>query len=105
QHVRGKTFAYGSDLVGDRWSIKIGAGGEIDVDEVWNRLQPTADQKKNTEARGRSVLGTWEGTIPGPAPKAATIIKHVTPTHWTWVIYDRENKMVLAALGGTWSLK
>ena len=32
-------------------------------------------------------------------------VKHVTPTHWTWVAYDRENKMVLAAAGGTWSIK
>jgi hypothetical protein len=32
-------------------------------------------------------------------------VKHVTPTHWIWVVYDRENKMVLAAAGGTWSIK
>jgi hypothetical protein len=32
-------------------------------------------------------------------------VKHITPTHWTWVAYDRENKMVLAAAGGTWLLQ
>ena len=32
-------------------------------------------------------------------------VKHVTPTHWTWVAYDRENKMVATAAGGTWTIK
>jgi hypothetical protein len=102
QHLRGKTFRYGVELKEDRWALKIGPGGEIDVDEVWNRIQPTEGQKLNAEPRGRSLLGTWEGTVGEPAPKSARIVKHVSPTHWTWVIYDRENKMVFAAMGGTW---
>ena len=62
-------------------------------------------QKTNTGEPGRQLLGTWE-ISPGPdAPKSARMLKHVTPTHWTWAIYDRENKMVLAAMGGTWSLR
>ena len=32
-------------------------------------------------------------------------IKYITPTHWTWVAYDRENKRVITAAGGTWSLR
>ena len=38
-------------------------------------------------------------------PKEAQTIKHVTPTHFTWVAYDREKNAVLALAGGTWSLK
>lgn len=105
QHLRGKTFAYNIEVKEDRWTIKIGADGEIDVDEVWNRIAPTDRQKQNAQGIGRRLVGAWKGTLPARAPKAARIIKLVTPTHWTWVVYDRENKMVLNAMGGTWSLK
>jgi hypothetical protein len=105
EHLRGKTFAFRADFEGDRWVLRVSPDGEIHVDETWNHVKPEAGQKPNTEPRGRNLLGTWEGTVAGPAPKAARIVKHVTPTNWTWVIFDGENKMVLAAMGGTWSLK
>lgn len=62
-------------------------------------------RQTNTELVGQELLGTWESTQPAEAPKAMRTAKHVTRTHWTWVAYDRENRMVLAAAGGTWSLK
>jgi hypothetical protein len=80
-------------------------GTEIEVNEVWNRIKLGDDQKTNTERVGQELLGTWESTLPPGAPKAVRNVKHVTRTHWTWVTYDRENKMVLAAAGGTWSFK
>jgi hypothetical protein len=104
-HLRGKANAFTVNLGGDKWDLKAGPDSEINVDEVWTRLKQGDQQKKNTGEPGRQLLGTWE-ISPGPgAPKAARMLKHVTPTHWTWAIYDRENKMVLAAMGGTWSLR
>ncbi len=105
QHVRGKTFTFAIDLVGDKWDLKGVPGTEIQVDEVWNRLKPQEDQKKNIEQAGQKLLGTWETDLGARAPKALRMVKHITPTHWTWVIYDRENKMVMDAMGGPWSLK
>ena len=29
-------------------------------------------------------------------------IKHITPTHWTWVTYDAKEMKVMATAGGTW---
>lgn len=105
QHLRGKAVAFAINLVGDKWDHKGLLDSGFEIDEVWNRLKQADHQKKNTGEPGRLLLGTWENArIPG-APKAMRMVKHLTPTHWTWVAYDRENKMVLAAAGGTWSLR
>ncbi|MGP0062373.1 MAG: hypothetical protein ACLQGP_02060 [Isosphaeraceae bacterium] len=105
QHVRGKTFTFTMNLVGDKWGHKGVPGTEIPVDEVWNRVKSTKGQEKNTEQPGQKLLGTWETDLGERAPRAMRMVKHITPTHWTWVIYDRENKMVMAAMGGPWSVK
>jgi hypothetical protein len=104
QHLRGKTFTYDVTVTPEKWDLKGVPGTEINVDEVWNRMKPDDSQKANTEPRGKELLGTWESTIEG-APKALQFFKYLTPTHWTWVVFDRENKMVLGAIGGTWALK
>lgn len=105
QHLRGKTLTFTIDLVGDRWGIKGVPGSEIEVDDIWMRIAREGHQEKNTGEFGRQLLGTWENTrIPG-ARKATRMVKQITPTHWIWVIYDRENRMVAAAAGGTWSLR
>jgi len=106
QHLRGKTFTFTINVARDKWDLRGVPGTEIEVDEVWSRMKAGEGQKTNSEPLGRQLPGTWESVSPSPeAPKAMRTVKHVTPTHWTWVAYDRENKMVLAAAGGTWSIK
>ena len=39
KHARGKVFAFGSKIDGDKWFVKGGPDLEIDVDEVWVRVQ------------------------------------------------------------------
>ena len=105
QQLRGKAFQFTIKLAGDKWDHKGVPGSEIEVDEVWSRMKQADDQKKNTGEPGRQLLGTWDVVFEPGAPKAIRTLKHITPTHWTWVTYDRENKRVLAAAGGTWSLR
>jgi hypothetical protein len=105
QHVRGKTYRYAVTVTPEKWVIKGVPGTEIDVDEVWNKLKPDDADKDKAGRPGAELLGTWEGSLGEGAPKAARILKYITPTHWTWAIFDRENKMVMQAMGGTWSLK
>lgn len=105
QHLRGKSFQFTINLAGDKWDHKGVPGTEIQVDQVWTRLKPSNPQKANTGEPGRQLLGTWSKVLGSDAPKAAMMVKCVTPTHWTWVAYDKENKQALAAAGGTWSLR
>jgi hypothetical protein len=49
-------------------------------------------------------LGTWECISLGLGERIKHV-KHVTPTHFTWVTYDRDNMATLAVAGGTWSLR
>jgi hypothetical protein len=105
QHLRGKTNLFAVNLAGDKWDLKGVPDSEIDVDEVWTRIKQGDLQKKNTGEPGRQLVGTWERGLGPRTPKALRMLKHVTPTHWTWVIYDRENRRVAAAMGGTWTLR
>jgi hypothetical protein len=70
-----------------------------------------ADEPKKTEAKPQNPLvGTWKlvsakyGGKEVSFPEGTTRIKHVTPTQFTWVDYDKEGK-VGAALGGPYTLK
>ena len=38
-------------------------------------------------------------------PQGVVHLKHITPTHWTWVIYQKERKTPVAVAGGTWTLE
>jgi hypothetical protein len=105
QQLRGKTFRFTINLVGDKWDHKGVPDSEIAVDEVWTRAKQEGHQKKNTGEPGRQLLGAWDEVLRPGVPKAIRTIKSITPTHSTWVTYDRENKRVLAAGGGTWSLR
>ena len=53
----------------------------------------------------RELPSTWECVSGENVPKETQLIKHVTPTHFTWLVYDRDKKAILAVSGGTWSLK
>jgi hypothetical protein len=105
QHLRGKTNAFTINLVGDKWDHKGSLDTGFEIDEVWARMKPEERQKKNTGVPGGQLLGTWDKVFGPGAPKAIRTLKYITPTHWTWVTYDRENKRVQAAAGGTWSLR
>ena len=105
QHVRGKTYSYVLKVALDKWSLRSSPDSDIAIDDSSNRIKPGDDQKTNGERIGRELLGTWESIQPPGSPKAMRTVKHVTPTHWTWVAYDRENKMVVTAAGGTWTIK
>ena len=48
---------------------------------------------------------TWENVSQANRPKEIQFIKHVTPTHYTWLVYDRDKDAILVVTGGTWSLK
>ncbi len=104
QHLRGKTFTFTIALAGDKWNHKS-IGGDLDVDEVWIRRKPSDAQEANSGEDGRKLQGSWQISLRPGASKAARMIKHVTPTHWTWVAFDSENKQVAASAGGTWSLR
>ena len=53
----------------------------------------------------RELPSTWETASHADILKEMRFIKHVTPTHFTWVLYDREKKAIEGVTGGTWSLK
>ncbi len=63
------------------------------------------DKPGDTDRLKRELLGSWECILPPGTPKQISHIKHITPTHYTWVTDDRERHEVLATSGGTWSLK
>jgi hypothetical protein len=104
-HLSGKTNAFTTHLDRDKWDIKGLWDTGSEIDEVWTRIKPENHQTKNTAEPAQRLLGSWESAQPSDAPKAVRMVKHVTPTHWTWVTYDRENRMVLTSAGGTWSLR
>jgi hypothetical protein len=105
QHLRGKTYGYSVTLRGDKWGLHGILDGGFIIDEVWTRTRLAEAQKTNTERPGKDLLGAWTLVISPESPRAVRTVKVVTPTHWTWVSHDRENKMVLPAAGGTWYIK
>jgi len=56
------------------------------------------------------LVGTWKlltakyGGQESPLPEGLTTVKHVTPTQFMWVTYDKDGKVSRAA-GGTYTLK
>jgi hypothetical protein len=64
------------------------------------RAAPAPGEKSLKE----QLVGTWECTSL-ELPKGIVHRKLVTPTHFTWTTFDRDNKTVLACAGGTWSVK
>jgi hypothetical protein len=51
-----------------------------------------------------ALIGTWKH-IDANIQEGVVHIKHVTPTHWTWVVYDVKAMDAVAVAGGTWSLE
>ena len=69
-----------------------------------------ADEPKGEAKTDNKLVGTWKRISAkydgqdSPVPDGFTHVKHVTPTHFMWAIYDKDGK-VLAALGGTYTAK
>jgi hypothetical protein len=67
----------------------------------------------NTEGGPARLVGTWRlvsfkyGDAKDNSDQPAKVIrlKHVTPTHFSWVNYDAETKTILRAGGGRYMLK
>ena len=53
EHLRGKTFKYDITVTPQKWEIKGVPGIEINVDEVWNRLNSDDGDKDKTKTRPR----------------------------------------------------
>ena len=55
----------------------------------------------------KGLVGTWQNVsmkLPEQFKDVKTV-KHITPTHYTWVTYDAKKMTALATSGGTWSLE
>jgi hypothetical protein len=63
------------------------------------------DQKPQFDQLKRDLQGTWKCVSFPEWPQEIMHIKHITPTHYTWVTYDRANSSILSTSGGTWSFK
>jgi len=67
--------------------------------------EPKADAKSY-----HKLVGTWKlltakyGGQESQFPEGFTMVKHVTPTHFMWVTYDKDGKVTRAA-GGAYTLK
>jgi hypothetical protein len=75
------------------------------------QARSAADEPKKAEAKPENKLvGTWklvsgkQGGQDIQLPEGLTMLKHVTPSHFMWAIYDKDGK-VMSALGGPCTLK
>jgi RNA polymerase sigma factor (sigma-70 family) len=87
--------------------IALGAGvfvRGIPSEGAQNKAADLGQEPSPEQAR-RALLGTWESTSQADTPKSFRCVKHITPTHWTWVAYDRDTKVAFSTCGGTWTLR
>ena len=87
--------------------IALGAGVLVRgmPSDTTQKTATAGEQKPDAERLKRELLGTWESVQPASTPKTIRCVKHITPTHWTWVLYDRGAKVAISTAGGTWTLK
>jgi hypothetical protein len=65
---------------------------------LWSGAAPAQTAGRAEE----SLVGSWECVSP-ELPAEYRHIKHITPTHFTWVTYHRTDMAPLGVAGGTWS--
>lgn len=78
----------------------------IIIDEVWEPIEPGGD---NSDQR---LVGTWEllsykevtDSIYSEYPGFVAYFKHLTPTHFAWVHFNRDGDEVLAVGAGPYTL-
>jgi hypothetical protein len=69
-----------------------------------------ADDRAQEPKLQEKIIGSWKlvsaryGGQDYQFPSGSTMIKHVTPSQFMWVTYDKDGKMTRAA-GGNYSLK
>ena len=69
-----------------------------------------ADDPKGQPKAENKLIGTWKlvsaknNGAESKLPEGFTQLKHVTPNHFMWAVYDANGK-VLDALGGSYTLK
>lgn len=61
------------------------------------------EEKPDTEKVKGAIVGTWEMATP-ELPEGFRDLKHITPTHFIWVIYRKNEMDPVASAGGTWSV-
>jgi hypothetical protein len=61
------------------------------------------DGKANAGKIPNEIIGTWEVETPA-LPEGFRDLKHITPSHFIWVIYRKDEMTPVATAGGTWSL-
>jgi hypothetical protein len=68
------------------------------------RFAPAAAPPQADARNEDRLVGTWEH-VSAQLPDGYRHIKHITPTHWTWVVYHRDTMVAVGVAGGTWSLE
>ncbi|MBW3599822.1 MAG: hypothetical protein KY475_21445 [Planctomycetes bacterium] len=72
--------------------------------------QTVADESKDDPEAEINLVGTWKlvsakyGGQESTLPQAATTLKHITPTHYTWLTYGEDGTITRGA-GGTYTLE
>jgi hypothetical protein len=72
--------------------------------------QIVADETKGDAKAENKLIGTWKlvsakyGGKESQFPAGTTMLKHVTPSQFMWVTYDKDGKVTRAA-GGSYTLK
>lgn len=70
----------------------------------------TSAEEKGETKKHNKLVGTWKlvsakwGGRKVKIRERITALKHVTPTHFMWVRFDKDGK-VLVALGGSYTMK
>ena len=71
---------------------------------VLGLMVPVIAPAQGAKSLKDELVGTWE-VVALDLPKGIKHIKHITPTHFTWIFYDADKKNPQAVGGGTWSVK
>src|SRR6266851_9782021 len=99
-------------FMSNRWRIVMTRLLSLAV-AVWFTLAAThavAEAPKTETKAENKLVGTWKlvsakyGGKEATFPEGASMLKHVTPTQFMWVTYDKDGTVTLAA-GGGYALK
>ena len=77
------------------------------IDEIWEKVEAKPAIQSELD-----ISGTWElaaykeqgDSVYSEYPEFTRVIRHITPTHYLWVYYNKEGDEVLMQGGGTYSL-
>ncbi len=95
---------YFVDEITDMESGEITARDTMKIEEIWERTKEPIN--KNTGLVGTWQLHSYKETLGEPYieyPDFIGSLKLLTPTHFTWIKYDRHGDEVYAAGSGTYT--